>query len=380
MTLRVAVTGLGGFLGWHLFCHTLTRSDVEAVSVDPGDFVDSESLARRLSQADALIHLAGANRGPDDEVAQVNVDLARRVSAAVRRTASVRRLVYANTTKSLGESSYGESKREAGRILTEESGVHVADVLLPNLFGEHGRPDYNSFVATFCQRLATGEEPEVDSDAELDLLHAQDAARLLVDLAFESSPAGMVQPNGTPTSVGEVAAILGRQADQYASGLFPDLGSRFEARLFNQLRSYAQPFNEHSDRPTRFDSPRPLGVRSDARGGLVEIAKAMGGESQTFFSTTRPGVTRGNHFHTHKVERFVVVSGRAEIALRRVGTSKRHVFAVSGDRPAVVDIPSLHTHAITNVGDTELLTLFWTDAVFDPDSPDTYPESVEVVA
>ena len=112
----------------------------------------------------------------------------------------------------------------------------------------------------------------------------------------------------------------------------------------------------------------------------MEIAKALGGQSQTFFSTTKPGVTRGNHFHTRKVERFVVVKGSADITLRRVASQDTYSFKVSGEEPAVVDIPTLHAHAITNIGDSELLTLFWTNEVFDPDAPDTYPDPVGVAA
>lgn len=379
MTFRVAVTGAHGFLGWHLTCHARTRDSVEVIGLSRGDLADAERLRQRVAGADAVIHLAGANRGPDPEVAATNLGLAGTVASAVRMT-GVPRVVYANSVHADGDTEYGRSKAAAAKVLVEGSGdAAVVNVLLPNLFGEHGRPDYNSFVATFAQRIAVGEMPTILDDRAVELLHAQDAAAILLDQAM-SGVAATLRSGGHPTSVTTVAWTLQHQADRYESGVFPDLSSPFEVRLFNQLRSYAQPFNIHGDHPSRFDNPRPLLQHVDDRGGLVEIAKAMGGQSQTFFSTTKPGVTRGNHFHTRKVERFVVVQGEAEITLRRVGSQDRYSFRVSGMEPAVVDIPTLHTHAITNVGDRELLTLFWTDEVFDPAAPDTYPEPVGDVA
>ena len=108
----------------------------------------------------------------------------------------------------------------------------------------------------------------------------------------------------------------------------------------------------------------------------MEAVKAHGGAGQTFFSTTRPGVTRGQHFHLAKVERFVVVRGEAEIALRRVLHDDVVRFRVSGRDPVVVDMPTMWAHSITNVGSDELLTLFWANEVFDPARPDTYAETV----
>ena len=378
MTLRIAVTGAEGFLGWHVGCLAQTGTEVEIVPLGRRDLSDPDVLAQRLTAVDAVIHLAGANRGSEHEVARTNVVLAEQLASAVRSIPSIRRVVFANSIHALGGTTYGRSKRKAARILTQQSNdAKIVDVMLPNLFGEHGRPDYNSFVATFAQRFAVGDRPEIRDDRSVELMHAQDAASLLLDQARHGE-GGTVQPSGHATSVTQVASVLQKQADQYSVGVFPDLSTPFDVRLFNQLRSYAQPYNIHGDRPSRFDSPRPLPQHQDDRGGLVEIAKAMGGRSQTFFSSTKPGVTRGNHFHTRKVERFVVVRGEAEITLRRVSSRDTYSFMVSGNDPTVVDIPTLHTHAITNVAGSELLTLFWTNEVFDPDAPDTYPEPVDV--
>ena len=121
--------------------------------------------------------------------------------------------------------------------------------------------------------------------------------------------------------------------------------------------------------------PVKLNLRTDARGGLFEAVKTHQG-GQTFLSTTHPGITRGRHYHHHKVERFLVVSGQAEIRIRRLFEADVKVFKVSGVEPCFIDMPTFHTHEITNVGDTDLLTLFWSHEIFDPSHPDTYSEPV----
>jgi UDP-2-acetamido-2,6-beta-L-arabino-hexul-4-ose reductase len=165
--------------------------------------------------------------------------------------------------------------------------------------------------------------------------------------------------------VRELAGWLGATAARYRTGDIPALRDRHEVRLFNTYRSHC--FPDHY--------PIPLIRHADARGELVEVVKAHGG-GQTFHSTTRPGVTRGEHYHLAKVERFAVLRGSAEIALRRVGGESVVRFAVSGDDPVVVDMPAMWAHSITNTGRDELLTCFWSNEIFDPARPDTYPEPV----
>jgi UDP-2-acetamido-2,6-beta-L-arabino-hexul-4-ose reductase len=372
MTTKVAVTGADGFLGWHLRCHALTRRDIDLVPIKR----DPHRAAELLDGVRAVIHLAGVNRGSDAEVLTGNVAAAEMLTAALSGAGTVEHVVYANSVHSGRPDAYGQGKQRAADLLAG-SGRTLTDLRLPHLFGEHGRPGYNSFVATFCHELAVGGSPVVHEDRAVELVHAQHAAKLLCDSAL-SAHSGIVTPAGRQTSVGEVAATLTEQTAGYATGTLPDLHDELRVRLFNQLRSYARPFTLEADASTLFDAPRDLPPRSDERGDLVEIVKGLGVQHQTFFSTTHAGIERGNHFHTRKVERFAVVQGEAEISLRRLVTGQTHRFRVSGARPQVVDIPTLHTHAIRNVGDTELLTLFWTNEVFDPADPDTFPEPVVV--
>ena len=320
-----------------------------------------------VSQCDVLVHLAGMNRGEDEAVEKTNIELADALRAAMLRTSRKPHVLFSSSSHISGDSAYGRSKRRAAEILAHwaaDSGGRFSNLILPHVFGESGRPFYNSVVSTFCYQLANDEEPEIKVDAELELFHTQDVARLIVDV-IDNESAGDIRPTGFKMSVSDLLARLENLATTYAGGVIPDLDEPIDLALFNTYRSYLFPAAY----------PVSLQVRSDDRGSLFEAVKSQHG-GQAFLSTTRPGITRGDHFHFAKVERFLVVSGSARIRIRRLYDDQVHEFPVDGDNPAYVDMPTLHTHNITNTGDGELLTLFWSHEIFDPDNPDTYAEPV----
>lgn len=359
--MRVLVTGAAGFLGWHTRVRAAATTPHEVVAVDREEWADLAALA---SGVDAVVHLAGINRASDDEVRDGNVRLAEELAAALPPT--VRAIVYANSVQAGNGTPYGDGKARAAEVLraaAERTGATFTDVVLPNLFGEHGRPAYNSFVATFAHKVVADEVPEV-VDREVELLHAQDAAQVL--LSGLEGPGGVVHPRGTPATVAGVLETFRSQFAVYRTGEIPELRTRFDLALFNTLRAAMFP---------RF-YPMPLTWRTDERGGLVEVVRAHGSPGQTFLSHTRPGVTRGQHFHLRKTERFVVVAGEARIALRRALTDEVVAFDVTGAEPVVVDMPTGWAHNITNTGSGELTTVFWTSELFDPEDPDTYPMPV----
>lgn len=361
--MRVVLTGAGGFLGWHTRVRLQALGLHEVVPVTRDNWPALRELCRG---AQAVIHVAGVNRGSAELVESENIRLAEDVANAIASQGEPIRVVFANSIQSGNETSYGAGKAAAARILTETaraSGGHFVDVRLPNLFGEHGRPAYNSFVASFVDAVVRGEEPSVQ-DRDVDLLHVQDAAQALMDALDTPSP--LLDPRGTPTSVATVLELLREFHDVYANGDIPVLDSKLRVDLFNTYRAALF--------PTHY--PILLSAHTDDRGRLVETVRAHGGQGQTFVSTTRPGITRGEHFHLGKIERFVVLSGEARISLRRVFTDEVVSFDVSGDAPAVVDMPTMWVHNITNTGDTEVTTLFWTHTLFDPDNPDTFWEPV----
>lgn len=370
MSSRIAITGGAGFLGWHTAVRLRAVHKIDPVTLGRDAFAQPEMLAASVADMGTVIHLAGVNRAEsEDMVEQGNVAIAESLAQAIRVSAQPIHLVYGNSIQSSLDNAYGRGKSTARKILAEavtQVGGIFADVLLPNIFGEHGRPHYNSFVATFCHEIAQGRKPTVTGDKRVTLLHAQAAAELLIAAAF-SRETHYVSPVGEGRSVSEVLATLSDFHQKYREGQVPTLPDRFTVDLFNTYRSYM--FPQHF--------PFRSTVHADDRGELFETLRSHGGTGQTFVSTTVPGATRGDHFHLSKVERFFVISGTAEIALRRVYDDEVIRFRIRGDERGFVDMPTMWVHNITNVGQDELVTLFWADQLLDPTAPDTYWEPVE---
>ncbi len=375
---QVAITGAAGFLGWHLRCALRMRGWPAPVLVDRSVFEDPHRLREALAGVEVIAHLAGVNRGPEAEVVAANPRLAQTLVDALAATAHTRQrlhLLFSDSThgRDAGGAAqapstpYGRSKADAGAILGEwaaRAGARYTDIRFPHLFGEHGRPFYNSAVATFCHQLATGGTPQVTVDGEVELLHAQSACDLILD-AVEAGTGGVLSPAGRRMRVSEALARLQAMHATYADGTLPRFDDPLDLDLFNTLRSFRFPLHY----------PGRIELRSDARGHLFEAVKTVHG-GQCFASSTRPGVLRGSHFHRRKIERFLVASGEATIRVRRLFTDEVHAFDVRGDVPVFIDMPTLHTHDIRNTGQGELFTLFWSHEIFDPAAPDTYPEAV----
>lgn len=364
----ISVTGAFGFIGWHLrtFFHGLP--EVETIDLGRREFEDDDCLRSALERCDAVVHCAAVNRAEEEVLLHENPRLAQRLVKACHEVGHRPHVVYTSSIHEEGDSAYGRSKREAGRILEEgfsERGDRYTWLVLPHVFGEHAKPFYNSVVATFCHQLAQGKETEIRRNSDLELVHAQDVAEKILD-CVQGELEGRIRINGLRITVRELRDRLVDLLSVYRGGEFPNLNDGFVLALFNTLRSYLFP----EWFPVRYH------VKSDERGFLYEICKTRS-EGQVFLSSTTPEVTRGDHYHRRKVERFAVVRGEALIQTRRLLTREGQRFRVSGDNPAFVDIPTLHAHNITNLGDRPLVTVFFSNDIFDPDNPDTYPEAVE---
>lgn len=371
--MKIVVTGADGFLGWHSRVLLSTLPDIQVHQVGRGQW-DAGTLAAAVSQADAVLHLAGINRGTEDDVADGNVALADGLVDALQASGSRARVVYAGSTYADPQhpgtdSPYGRGKRQAGERLrrwaaTNTDGGTVCEIRFPGLFGEHGRPDYNSFVATFTHRVVRGENPQVLDDRPLPLMHVHTAAKALVE-AIDGAPE-MVHPQAAQLRIGEVLERLTSYHRTYLTGQIPALATPLDTALFNTLRA------------AMWDTRKELRLtsHSDQRGTLVECVRVSDGGGQTFVSTTNPGFTRGDHFHLRKIERFQVLSGQAVIRLRRMLYDDVVAIPVSGDDPVAVDMPTLWTHSIENTGTEPLVTLFWINELFDPADSDTYPHPV----
>ncbi len=366
-TAAVGVTGGSGFLGWHTSCRLLSLGVAVRLITRPMAVTGPNNAADGLG---AVIHLAGVNRGTDDEIRDGNREACDQLIDAIRNAERPpTRVVYADSIQSSNDSVYGLAKREVGdrlRAFCDASAITYSGVRIPNVFGEGGRPFYNSFVATFCHQIAHGETPTIQTDREVPLVHAQEVADALAHAAL-GNVVGVAPLAPTVTSVREVLRKLTAMHATYAdSARIPRLESAFETNLFNTLRSSIY---------TKYGPTQPLKLNTDQRGWLVETVKAETG-GQVFVSSTVPGVTRGQHYHLRKLERFVVLQGTAEICMRRLFSGDVQRFAVTGAQPMAVEIPTLHTHQITNTGTDLVLTLFWSNEIFDPNRPDTYALSV----
>lgn len=362
---RFAITGGGGFLGQHLRA-ALLESDTAADLITVGEGFDAERATNAVSGADRAIHIAGVNRGTDEEVSAGNLKFAEQFAGAILAAEHApKTVVFANSTQSTNGSVYGDAKARAGSIIEDAAakvGAEYVDVQLPNLFGEHGRPFYNAVTATFSHLVAAGETPTVQADKELTLLHAQNAADLLSGFVEPEALDSLVQ---VETVSGLLDRLLG-YAETYNRGEIPSVAEVFDRDLFNTYRSYTFPAQ----------SPISLTRHADARGSFFEIIRSHGGPGQSSFSTTVPGVTRGDHFHRRKIERFTVLQGTGRISLRRLFTDEVISFDVTGEAPGAIDMPTMWSHNITNVGDDLLYTSFWTNDIFDPENPDTIAEAV----
>ena len=371
--MKIAVTGAAGLLGWHAAARLHARicaarfsgeaPPVELVQIDRTTFSDPQRLAAALAGVDAVLHFAGVNRASSDELEALNPGIARALVTACRTAGITPHIVYANTIHAGSDTPYGRSKTQAGQILAELGGRYT-DLMLPHVFGEGARPRYNNVTATLIEALHLGQTPEVNPDGAVRLLHAGDAAEAAIK-AVLIGRTGRIEPEPTPITVPDLWDKLRTFHQSYTAGIFPCLSDPFDLALFNSYRAASYPGGW----------PRSLTLNTDARGTLFEAAKSRG-SGQTFLSWTEPGVSRGDHFHLSKVERFLVVEGEAVIRIRRVLTAEIWGYRVSGRKPATVDMPTLHTHSIENVGDRPLLSLFWTNEIFDPNAPDTYADSV----
>lgn len=362
---RIAMSGVNGFLGWHTRCAAREQdADIDAVSV--GDGFNADNATKAIDGATRAIHIAGVNRAADEHVRTGNIQFAEQFAYALRRVENPPPVVvFANSTQTSNGSVYGDAKAAASQILADASadvGADYVDVVLPNLYGEHGRPFYNAVTATFSYLLAQGERPVVENDKVLTLLHAQNAADLLLGSVSVTEQAGLEDQ----TTVSDLLTRLDGYARTYRRGEIPDIATSFDRDLFNTYRSYTFPTQ----------APVRLTRHSDARGSFFEIIRSHGGAAQSSFSTTHPGVTRGDHFHRRKIERFTVLAGRGLITLRKLFTDEVIEFAVDGDAPAAIDMPTMWAHNITNVSDEVLYTSFWTNDIFDPANPDTIAEVV----
>lgn len=366
---RVGITGQSGFVGTHLYNTLgLNPEEYQRIEFKKEYFDQPDALDNFVKQCDVIVHLAAMNRHPDPEVIyNQNVGLVKNLVASLERTESKAHLLFSSSSQEDLDNLYGKSKKEGRKLLSDwakTSGGKFTGLIIPNVFGPFGQPYYNSFVATFCHQLSHGENPSIDTDDEVKLIFV---AELVQEISSKIENAQTqeeyVVPYTTNVKVSEVLDKLENFKNLYfTNGEIPALKSEFDLQLFNTFRCSFDMANHY---------PVKLPQHKDPRGAFVEVIR-LGIGGQCSFSTTVPGITRGNHFHTRKIERFTVIKGKALIQLRRIGTNEVLNFYLDGNEPAYVDMPIWYTHNIRNIGDEELLTIFWINEAYDHENPDTY--------
>lgn len=370
---KIGITGQSGFVGRHLYNTLgLFSDEFEKIDFDKSFFDDDNKLDTFVAQCDVIVHLAAMNRHNDPEVIyQTNTGLVKSLVASLERTHSKAHVFFSSSSQEERDNLYGKSKKQGREILSDwalKSGGIFSGMIIPNVFGPFGHPFYNSVIATFCHQVSRNETPKIDVDGDLKLIYVGElVSEILKEIRSGKSNPEMIVRYTSESKVSDVLNLLNSYKDQYQDkGIIPATSTSFELNLFNTYRCY---MNIENYFPVKFTQ------HIDPRGAFVEVIRLNAG-GQVSFSTTVPGITRGNHFHTRKIERFAVIKGKALIQLRQIGTDKVLNFKLDGKEPAYVDMPVWYTHNIKNTGEEELYTIFWINEFFNPDDADTYFEGV----
>ena len=368
--MRILITGAKGFVGKNVVANLLTLKDVEVFQYDLD--CTEKQLGDWTGKCDFVIHLAGVNRPKDEsEFRTGNTDFTAHLLLLLDRNPVP--VAMTSSIQAVLDNPYGNSKLAAEEEMFSYAARNHVPVYvwrMPNIFGKWCRPNYNSAVATFCYNIANEKDVYIsDPDKVMTLIYIDDVVDLLISAVYGKITVGTdgfcVPEPVHKITLGQIVDTL-REFHRCKDLLKMDNLTGVRKCLYSTYLSYLP--------EDRFSYP--LTVHSDARGLFAEFFKT-GSEGQFSVSTTAPGITRGNHWHNTKVEKFLVVSGEADLCFRKIGTDKVIRYHVRGTEPTVVDIPVGYTHNIVNTSKTEtLVTIIWANELFDPEHPDTYYEEV----
>lgn len=377
--MKILVTGAKGFVGKNLTIRlenirngkdktSPLKADLEIYAYD----VDSDAslLDTYCADCDMVFNLAGVNRPENTEdFMQGNFGFASTLLDTLKKHRNTCPVMLSSSTQAALDNPYGKSKK-AGEDLffaySRETGADVLVYRFPNVFGKWCRPNYNSAVATFCHNIARELPITVNDRAhEMTLVYIDDVVDELL-----SAAAGKPTRDGAfcrvpiehKTTLGEIVDLLYAFHDSRKTLQVPDLtDGSFSKKLYSTYLSYLP--------PDRFSYP--LTQHTDARGSFTEILRTAN-HGQFSVNISKPGITKGQHWHNTKNEKFLVVSGKGVIRFRKPGEEEVYSYFVSGEKLEVVDIPTGYTHSIENLGGTDLITFMWCNECFDPTRPDTY--------
>lgn len=368
--MRVAVTGANGFIGQNLCLKLSENEDIEILYITR-DTV-KESLFDILKKADFIFHLAGVNRPKNEEEFKIgNTDLTKTICDNLIDNNLSTPIVYASSTQAELDNPYGISKREAENIIlkySEDTDAKVYIYRLPNVFGKWCKPNYNSAVATFAYNISRGLPINiVDPSSPLNLVYIDDVFESFINLLDSKSQPGFQTISPIyETSVGKVAELLKSFKDCRDTLLIEKVGTGFIRALYATYVSYLDTSNFSYE----------VEQHIDPRGTFVEMLKTPDAGQFSFF-TAHPGITRGEHYHHTKTEKFLVIKGTAKFGFRHVVTNETFELITDGSLSKIVETVPGWTHDITNIGEEELIVMLWANEIFDREKPDTKYQKVK---
>ncbi|MPM26413.1 UDP-2-acetamido-2,6-beta-L-arabino-hexul-4-ose reductase [bioreactor metagenome] len=366
--MKILVTGAKGFIGKNLIAEMRNRNYMEIMEYD----VDctEDVLGEYCRDADFIYHLAGVNRPKEAcEFMTGNYYFTATLLGKLREFNNKCPIVLTSSTQADLSNPYGESKKAGEDLLFsfgQECGNTVFVYRLPNVFGKWCRPDYNSVIATFCHNIANQLPIKInDPEVLLNMVYIDDVISELID-AIDGMPHINAEgycyvPTCYSIRLGDAAKLIKGFACTRQNNMIPDMSDGFTKKLYSTYLSYLPP-----EKLSVF-----LKMNADIRGSFTEIIQTVD-RGQISLNIVKPGITKGNHWHQSKTEKFIVVSGKACIQFREVNSKEIFEYHVSGDKIAVVDIPPGYTHNLTNEGELDLITIIWSNETFDPEYPDTY--------
>ena len=385
---KILVTGSNGFVGKNTVVALKETNKYEVLNIDRSN--SEEELKEATLNADFIVHLAGVNRPKDTkEFYEGNGGLTEKIVGFLKENNKNTPILITSSTHAVLDNDYGKSKKQSEDALikySDECDAKVYIFRLPNLFGKWCKPNYNSAVSTFCYNIAHDLDVWVNDPAiELNLVYIDDVVASIIDVIEDQNIIKLsnIDEEVAVTTIGassiqidkyyyEVTTVykrtLGNIVDSLKmfrnmrkSLLIPDLSDGFNKALYSTYLTYLE----------KDDFSYYLDKKEDNRGWLAELVKSPQ-FGQMFVSKTHPGITRGNHWHHTKTEKFIVIQGKAAIRFRKLDEDKVIEYIVDGEKPQVLDIPPGYTHSIENIGQDEVITLFWSNEMFNPEKPDTY--------
>ncbi|WP_417585593.1 UDP-2-acetamido-2,6-beta-L-arabino-hexul-4-ose reductase [Nitrincola sp.] len=362
--MNIVVTGAKGFIGKNLalFLKEQRTHNIAEIDIDTSE----SELNEALFNADFVFHLAGVNRPKNEsEFKEGNADLTSHIVATLKASGRKVPLMISSSTQAVSDNAYGASKAEAEKVVEaygKETDSPYFIYRFPNVFGKWCRPNYNSFVATFCHNILNDIEINIhDPNAPVTLIYIDDVCKCLMALLDGDTTSGLTKVNPEyPTTVGHVADTLKDFKGSRDSLITENVGVGLERALYSTYLSYMQ--------PSQFSYTIPRYV--DERGVFSEMLKTKQAGQFSFF-TAHPGITRGGHYHHTKNEKFLVIKGQALFKFEHVITGERYELSVGSDNPEIVETVPGWSHDVTNVGSEELIVILWANEIFNREAPDT---------